>query len=176
MMQPSNSPMDKEASSDTIVQDGGRALRDVLGHFASGVVIVTGTVSGKPVGLTCQSFSSLSINPPMVMFCPSSTSSSWGQIKASGAFCINVLEESQREVSNLFAQRRDDKFDTIDWRAGETGSPLIEGSLAHIDCTVESVFPGGDHDIVLGRVVDTERRPSGRPLLYYCGQYEILSR
>lgn len=176
MTQPGVSRTKTQSGSGAIVQDGGRALRDVLGRFASGVVVVTGTVSGQPVGLTCQSFTSLSIDPPMVMFCPSATSTSWCRIRTSGAFCINVLGESQREVSNLFAQRRDDKFDDIDWRAGATGSPLIEGSLAHIDCGIESVFPGGDHDIVLGHVVETSLQPSGRPLLYYCGRYETLSR
>jgi 3-hydroxy-9,10-secoandrosta-1,3,5(10)-triene-9,17-dione monooxygenase reductase component len=146
-------------------------FRTVLGHFATGIAVVTGVLHGVPSGLTCQSFVSLSLDPALVAFCPSKRSSSWKRIQQSGAFCANVLTEDQEEISRVFATSGADKFRGIGWRASETGSPILQDVLAWIDCRIEARHDAGDHDIIVGRVVDLEAAPRGRPLLAYRGGY-----
>ena len=147
-------------------------FRQVLGHFCSGIVIVTGMNDGEPVGLTCQSFSSVSLEPPLVLFCPGKTSSSWPRIRESGAFAINVLSAKQEDISRVFATKEPDKFRGIGWKPGATGSPILTDVLAAIDCRVESEHEAGDHTIVVGRVSElhiTDDHPG--PLLFYRGGY-----
>jgi 3-hydroxy-9,10-secoandrosta-1,3,5(10)-triene-9,17-dione monooxygenase reductase component len=150
-------------------------FRDAVGRFASGVVVVSALVDDEPVGLTCQSFSSLSLMPPLVLFCAGRSSASWQRIRTAESYTVNVLSESQQWVSNQMAQRRDDKFAGIDWHTGETGAPRIDGALVHIDCTPYEVVEGGDHDIVIGRVERTTVREQGRPLLYFRSSYDTLA-
>lgn len=152
-----------------------RAFREALGGFASGVVVVSGMSDGEPMGLTCQAFTSLSIDPPLVAFCPALSSVTWRRIRTAGAFCANVLADGQREVSDLFGQRRDDKFQRISWRPGLTGMPLIEGAAVHIECEIEDVHPGGDHEVVVGRVVALAGDAARGPLLYHRGRYATLA-
>ncbi|MDQ1364691.1 MAG: 3-hydroxy-9,10-secoandrosta,3,5(10)-triene-9,17-dione monooxygenase reductase component [Acidimicrobiaceae bacterium] len=146
-------------------------FRSVLGHFATGIVVVTGVLDGVPSGLTCQSFVSLSLDPALVAFCPSKRSGSWKRIQESGAFCANVLTEDQEEVSRVFATSGADKFRGIGWRSSETGSPILQDVLAWVDCRIEARHDAGDHDIIVGRVVGLEAAPRGRPLLAYRGGY-----
>ncbi|WP_078311484.1 MULTISPECIES: 3-hydroxy-9,10-secoandrosta-1,3,5(10)-triene-9,17-dione monooxygenase reductase subunit [unclassified Mycobacterium] len=152
-----------------------RAFRNVLGQFCTGVTIITTTHEDVPVGFACQSFAALSLEPPLVLFCPTKQSRSWAAIEASGKFCVNVLGEDQREVSARFGSREPDKFGGIDWRPSGLGSPIINGSLAHIDCEVATVHDGGDHWVVFGSVNELSEIPENptatRPLLFYRGQY-----
>ncbi|ORA56109.1 3-hydroxy-9,10-secoandrosta-1,3,5(10)-triene-9,17-dione monooxygenase reductase subunit [Mycobacteroides franklinii] len=152
-----------------------RAFRNVLGQFCTGVTIITTTHEDAPVGFACQSFAALSLEPPLVLFCPTKQSRSWAAIEASGKFCVNVLAEDQREVSARFGSREPDKFAGIDWRPSGLGSPIITGSLAHIDCEVANVHDGGDHWVVFGSVNELSEIPekptATRPLLFYRGQY-----
>lgn len=151
-----------------------RAFRNVLGQFCTGVTIITTVYEDRPVGFACQSFAALSLEPPLVLFCPTKQSRSWGAIEASGRFCVNVLGEDQRDVSARFGSKEPDKFAGINWRLSDVGSPIIEGSLAHIDCTVSEIHDGGDHWLVFGAVKALSELPSGpggRPLLFYRGQY-----
>ena len=146
--------------------------RQVLGHFPTGVTVITAINDGDPVGLAVGSFSSLSLDPPLVLFCSGSQSSSWPKIRAAGSFCVNILAASQEHVCRVFASREPDKFASITWtRTKQTGSPLIEGVLAWIDCDIETVLPGGDHDIVVGRVRDLDSADSTGPLVFYRGGY-----
>lgn len=146
--------------------------RQVLGHFPTGVTVITAIDDGVPVGLAVGSFSSLSLDPPLVLFCPGSQSSSWPKIRAAGSFCVNILAADQEHVCRVFASREPDKFASIGWtRTKQTGSPLIEGVLAWIDCDIENVIPGGDHDIVVGRVRDLESADARGPLVFYRGGY-----
>ncbi|OLT27325.1 hypothetical protein BJF79_01625 [Actinomadura sp. CNU-125] len=174
MTTPAGTPSAPLATAATARPVDARAFRDVLGRFASGLVVITGLPDGEPAGFTCQSFTSLSIAPPLVACCPSRTSVSWRRIRATGAFCANVLSDGQRATSDLFAQRRDDKFAEVAWCPGETGAPRIEGAVAHIECEVESVHAGGDHEIVIGRVVALSGSAGHRPLLFYRGRYAAL--
>ncbi len=150
-----------------------RTFRTVLGQFCTGITVITAMSEDAPVGFACQSFAALSLDPPMVLFCPTKVSRSWKAIEASGRFCVNVLHENQKDVSARFGSKEPDKFATIDWKPSELGSPIIAGSLAHIDCTVHSVHDGGDHLVVFGAVrslADGDRRKQ-RPLLFYRGEY-----
>jgi len=146
-------------------------FRAVLGHFATGIVVITGIHEGVPAGLTCQSFVSLSLRPPLVAFCPSKASRSWRRIDQSSAFCANVLTEEQEEISRVFAISGADKFQGIGWRPGDTGSPILKDVLAWVDCRIAARYDGGDHHIVVGQVVDLATASRGRPLLAYRGGY-----
>ena len=169
-----------------------RLLRGVLGHFCTGVTVVSalaeagpragaaGADGGSPVGFACQSFSSLSLDPPLVSFNVARSSASWPRIAHAGHFCVNVLAADQGELCRTFAVSSAtgaDKFADVDWTpAPGTGSPRIAGALAWIDCTIHAVHVGGDHLIVLGRVCDlaVERTDTG-PLLFYRGGFGELT-
>jgi len=150
-----------------------RTFRHVLGQFCTGITIITTVHDGAPVGFACQSFAALSLEPPLVLFCPTKVSRSWQAIEASGTFCANILHENQKDVSARFGSREPNKFAGIDWTPSKLGSPIIEGTLAHIDCLVHSVYDGGDHFVVFGAVqsLSDVPRKRPRPLLFYQGQY-----
>lgn len=152
-----------------------RTFRNVLGQFCTGVTIITTTHEDQPVGFACQSFAALSLEPPLVLFCPTKQSRSWAAIEASGRFCVNILAETQKDVSARFGSKEPDKFAGIDWKPSALGSPILIGSLAHIDCEVAQVHDGGDHWLVYGSVKELSEVPAKpratRPLLFYRGQY-----
>lgn len=148
-----------------------RRFRTVLGQFCTGVTIITTVDDGEPVGFACQSFAALSLEPPLVLFCPTKASRSWAAIERSGVFCVNVLAEEQQSTCARFGSREPDKFAGIDWTASPLGSPILTGSLAHVDCSLESVHDGGDHWVVFGRVSSLSEIREERPLLFYRGQY-----
>jgi 3-hydroxy-9,10-secoandrosta-1,3,5(10)-triene-9,17-dione monooxygenase reductase component len=127
-------------------------FRTVLSHFASGVVVITGRdADGEPVGMTAQSFTALSLDPPLVLVCPARTSTTWPRISGR-RFAVNVLGAGQREVSAVFARRGAEKFAAVEWHQGPNGMPLLAGAIAQLECDLESVHPGGDHHIAIGRV------------------------
>lgn len=146
-------------------------FRQVLGHFPTGVVVVTAVADGEPAGLAIGSFSSVSLDPPLVAFFPGKSSSSWPKIEAAGSFCVNILGEDQEDVCRVFASKGTDKFATIGWRPGRTGAPIINDVIAWIECTIERVDDAGDHWIVLGRAVDLEIGAAGGPLVFFRGGY-----
>ena len=129
-----------------------KEFRRVLGHFPTGVTVVTGAGDEGPAGMAIGSFASVSLDPPLVMFCPGRESGSWLHIKETASFCVNVLTSDQVEVCGLFASKSDDRFAGIDWTTEATGSPVLPGSLAWIDCELHAIHDGGDHDIVVGLV------------------------
>ena len=141
-------------------------FREALGHFATGITIVTATDAGEPVGFSCQSFAALSLDPPMVILAPAKTSTSWPRIARAGSFCVNILGEHQEAVCRAFAVSGGDKFDGIDWSPGVTGAPVITGSLAVVECTLGTIYEGGDHELVTGHVVTMEIG-EGSPLIFY---------
>lgn len=150
----------------------GATYRQVLGHFPTGVTVITATTEEGPVGLAVGSFASLSLDPPLVLFCPGGTSSSWPKIRATGSFCVNILGADQEHISRVFASKDADKFASLEWsRTKATGSPLIDGVLGWIDCDIEEVLPGGDHDICVGRVRDLGSNDASGPLVFYRGGY-----
>jgi 3-hydroxy-9,10-secoandrosta-1,3,5(10)-triene-9,17-dione monooxygenase reductase component len=147
-------------------------FRRALGHFCTGVTVIAAvSEDGEPVGFACQSFAALSLDPPLVLFCPGKSARTWPLIEASGSFCVNVLAHSQRDVSAVFGKAGADKFASIEWQPAPSGAPLLRGVLSWIDCTVESVLDGGDHWIVVGRVQALGETEDARPLLFYRGAY-----
>lgn len=146
-------------------------FRQVLGHFPTGVTVITAHGDDGPLGLAVGSFASLSLEPPQVLFCAGHQSSTWPRIRATGSFCVNVLAEDQEDVSRVFASRADDKFAEIGWRRSGNGSPLLDGVLAYVDCAIDQVVPSGDHDIVIGTVQDLDVRHEGGPLVFFRGGY-----
>jgi len=148
-------------------------MREVLGHFVSGIVVITASGPDGPLGFTCQSFSSLSLDPPLVSFAPARSSSTWPQIRSVGAFCVNVLAADHQEISAGFARSGVDKFAGVTWRPGPSGAPVLEGVSAWIDCVLRDEFDGGDHTIVVGQVQDLGADPARLPLLFYRGRYGV---
>jgi flavin reductase (DIM6/NTAB) family NADH-FMN oxidoreductase RutF len=146
-------------------------FRQVLGHFPTGVTVITAMEEGKPVGFAVGSFASLSLDPPQVLFCAGKTSSSWPKIEAAGSFCVNILADDQEDVCRVFASKADDKFAEIGWKHSGNGSPVITGALAFIDCTIADVVESGDHYIVVGAVHDLDVMHEGGPLLFFRGGY-----
>ena len=147
--------------------------RDVLGHFASGVTVVTATTDAGPIGFTCQSFSSLSLEPPLVVFAPARTSRTWPQLRDIGRFCVNVLAEDQTDLSGAFARSGVDKFDGVHWRPSRLGQPVLDDVVAWIDCELWAEYDGGDHTLVAARVLDLGADPARRPLLFHRGSYGL---
>ena len=130
-------------------------FKDAMGMFTTGVTIVAGIDDGQPVGFTCQSFLSLSIDPPYVAVAPARTSTSWPRIARSGSFCVNVLTEVQEGLGRSFAVSGGSKFDSVDWYpAPGTGSPVIAGTLAWVDCQLRQELDCGGHTLFVGEVLD----------------------
>lgn len=151
-------------------------FRQVLARFATGVVVVTGSTEDGPAGLTCQSFSSLSLDPPLVLLSTARSSTTWPRIAATGRFAVNVLGADQQDVSSRFAVSGGDKFAEQGWRPGLLGNPLLDGAIAHVECDIEALHDGGDHEIIVGRVraLEAPGIESRSPLVYYRSGYRAL--
>ena len=157
-------------------QAAARAYRDVLGQYASGVTVVTTVLDGVPVGMTCQSFTSVSLDPPLVAFLPMKTSRAFAAIRMSRRFCVNFLAAEQAEVSNTFASLANDKFADIAWQPTGNGMPRIDGIVGWVDCTVQDVHEAGDHYLVIGRVEDLGHGDAEKPLLFHRGRYRTAEQ
>jgi len=150
-------------------------FRQVLGHFATGLTVVTAMEEGSPVGFTCQSFFSLSLDPPLVALAPGKSSTSWPRIAQAGAFAVNVLSTAQADLCQAFAVSGGDKFATVAWRKGPVaGTPLLDGALAWVECALESIHDAGDHELVTGRVLALELG-EGEPLVFYRSVFRTLA-
>ena len=152
-------------------------FREVLGQYPTGVVVVTAiSPNGDAVGMTVGSFASVSLDPPLVAFIPAKLSSSWKALRESGrSFCVNVLAADQENVCRAVAMRKDNKFDGIPWVPSRYGNPVVAGSVAYIDCELEMTHDAGDHDIVIGRVLELEVTSAGYPLVFFRGGYGSFS-
>lgn len=147
--------------------------RKVLGHFATGVTVITAMDGDEPTGMAANSFTSVSIEPPLVLFCAAKSSSTWPRIRAAGHFCVNILADDQEEICRLFATKGAERFKGVGWRTGDSGAPVLHDALAWIDCLIDAEHDAGDHLIVVGRCLDMESR-EGEPLLFYRGGYRNL--
>ena len=151
-----------------------RRFRDVLGHLPTGVVIITGKGDHGPVGLTVGTFTSVSLDPPLVGFFPAKSSTSWPPIERSGAFNANILGDHQEEVCLAFARKGGDKFAGVAWVPNDLGVPVLEGVVALLECAIESVTEAGDHLFVLGRVRRLTAGDEKLPLIFHRGRYRGL--
>ncbi|MEU7987991.1 flavin reductase family protein [Streptosporangium canum] len=151
----------------------GKWFRSVLGHFATGVVAITAVdpESGEPCGLAANSFTSVSLDPPLVAFCVAHTSTSWPRLRAAKTQTVNVLAEHQEPVCAALASRGGDKFADLRWTESPGGNPVIHEALAWIDCSIEAEHPAGDHVIVVARVHQLGVHGDGGPLLFFRGGY-----
>lgn len=150
-------------------------LRSVLGHFATGVAVVTGRDADSPVGMTIQSFCSLSLDPPLILLCPGLSSTSWPRIEPAGGICVNLLAEDQEDLARQFAKSGSDKFRGVEWTPSSTlGCPVLKDVLAWIESRVVAVHQGGDHLVVICRVLALGARTDLRPLIFFKSGFERM--
>lgn len=153
-----------------------RSFRNTLGHYASGITIIAGHNGEEPIGFTCQSFYSVSTEPPLISFSVMLNSTTYPRIRETGKFSVNVLSHEQQEISNQFARKGTDKWAGIDWNPTRNLNPVITDTLMWLDCEIFAEYEAGDHYIVIGRVneMSTTDWHNGNPLLYFKGQYRHL--
>lgn len=163
--------MPNESNQDETTIDAAD-YRSVLGQFPTGVTVVTSLSDDGPKGVAIGSFASISIDPPLVGFFLGTQSSSGEAIKEAGAFCVNVLAFNQKELCGTMASRSDDKFDGVDWTAAAgSGSPVLPGTNAVIDCKLDQIVELGDHNLIVGRVLHLETTGESDPMVFFKGQY-----
>jgi 3-hydroxy-9,10-secoandrosta-1,3,5(10)-triene-9,17-dione monooxygenase reductase component len=151
-------------------------FRQVLGHFCTGVTVITTVDEDGPAGFACQSFAALSLDPPLVLFCPGRSSVTWPRIARAGHFCANVLTAGQRELARAFGTRgTTDKFAGVPWSPSSSGAPVLDGALTWVGCAVQAVHEAGDHYVVLGRVTELGACGAEQPLLFYRGRYDMTA-
>lgn len=149
-------------------------FRQVLGHYPTGVTVVTGMAGREPVGLAVGSFFSVSLIPPLVGFCVARRSTSWPRLRKSGHFCANILAADQEAACRVFASSGADKFRGLGWKQAESGSPILNDVLAWIDCRIESASDAGDHEVVIGRVEALDVAREVHPLVFFRSGYHSL--
>ena len=149
------------------------SFREALGHYASGITVITSQLEGEPIGFTCQSFYSVSTSPPLVSFSVMASSASYPKIRQAGRFVVNILSDEQAGISNQFARKGTDKWHAVEWQQSPLGNPIIAGSLHWLDCEINAEHAAGDHLIVIGEVkaLSLQATPVTQPLLYFKGQY-----
>ena len=149
-------------------------FRRIAGQWLTGVVVVTSLdPSGEPCGMTMSGVTSLSLDPPQFLLCIDRQARTMGAIQHSGSFCIHYLREDQQAIAVAFARPGDSRFGALAHRAGETGAPIFDGTIAHVECRLHAVHPGGDHWIVIGDAV-AGAFAGGPPLAYFSGSYRRL--
>jgi 3-hydroxy-9,10-secoandrosta-1,3,5(10)-triene-9,17-dione monooxygenase reductase component len=160
--------------SDPVGEITADMMRAAMGAFCSGVVVVTAlgdAPDAEPLGFTCQSFASLSLDPPLISFSPARTSTTWPRIREVGSFAVNVLAHDHAELSGKFARSGTDKYADVSWRRSPNGSPILAGVSAWVECTLWREYDGGDHTVVIGEVTTLDHDLERDPLLYYRGSY-----
>lgn len=154
-----------------------RTFRRALGTFATGVTVVTSvSPDGELLGFTANSFNSVSLNPPLVLFSLDRGAFSMRGFEAAGVFAINVLSEDQQALSNAFARALVDKWQAVEYETWETGCPILTQALASFECETTSMHDGGDHVIFVGRVLRLRATEHGKPLLYFRGAYRQINQ
>ncbi len=156
-----------------------RQFRGALGSYASGITVIGSMLDDRLVGFTCQSFYSVSMEPPLISFSVMVTSSSWPLIRQSGKFSVNVLSREQELISTNFGRSNIDRWSGVDWVSTSRGNPVIKGALTWLDCEIYDVHRAGDHDIVVGlvnEIAPQEIDPIQAPLLYYRGSYMTVAQ
>lgn len=148
-------------------------FKEVLGHFVTGVAIVTAATPDGPVGFTCQTFGALSLDPTLISFSAVSASYSWPKARDVGVVGVNILSQDQESIARVFGKPGPDKFAGVGWSPAPDGAPLIDGALAHLEGRIEFVTTQGDHDIVVV-AVGYARSHQGAPLIFYRGGFSGL--
>lgn len=152
-----------------------RRFRDVVGRFATGIVVVTAADESGPCGFVAQSFVSLSLDPPLVGICPARTSTTWPRIRQAGRYGLSVLGADQLDLCNRFARSGGDKFDGVAWRPAVNGAPILEGCVAYVACSLDAEHDVGDHTFAVGYVSELALERDSAPLLFHGGGYGRLT-
>jgi flavin reductase (DIM6/NTAB) family NADH-FMN oxidoreductase RutF len=151
-----------------------RSLRSALGNFATGITVITAVdENGEPQGMTANSFSSVSLDPPLVSWCVGHESRLYTLFQNTRYFAVNILTQNQEYASQLFAEPSDNKFEQVSWHEGINGLPLLDDSPCQFQCEIEHRYSGGDHTILIGRVLEFSSQPMS-PLIFHNGQYKTL--
>jgi flavin reductase (DIM6/NTAB) family NADH-FMN oxidoreductase RutF len=145
-------------------------FKEVVGHYATGVVVVTALADDDPAGFTCQTFGSLSLEPILISFAAKSTGQSWSKVKRADSVCVNILSSEQEALARVFATTGIDKFAGVGWSQGPRGTPMLDGAIAHLEGPLVSFTTQGDHDIVIVSVEYVASHP-GAPLIYFRGGF-----
>ena len=154
-----------------------RALRDALGQFATGVCVISAHPEGRPpLGITVNSFAAVSLEPPLLLWSLQKGSDMHGIFTTTSHFAVNVLAKEQRVLSAEYAKRGDHALVVGDFQPGKSPSPVLRDALVSFECIVEAIHDGGDHTIIVGRVLELHEGPAGEPLLFYQGKYRQLDR
>ena len=161
--------IDPTAAPDT------RAFRDALGRFATGVAFVTAAPDGEPYGLTVNSLSSVSLEPPLVSFCPSRTSLTWSRMRRAGRFGVSILAAEHEAFARRASGRDAERFAGLAWRPGRGGVPLLTDALATLECEIADEHAAGDHWIVVGRVDALEIGSTDAPLVFFAGAFSTIA-
>jgi 3-hydroxy-9,10-secoandrosta-1,3,5(10)-triene-9,17-dione monooxygenase reductase component len=162
------------APADPALPRDPRAFRDALGRFATGVAFVTAAPDGEPAGLIVNSLTSVSLEPPLVSFCPSRSSLTWSRIRRAGRFGVNVLGRQHERFVERVTPAGVDRFAGLDWEVGRGGVPLLTDALASLECEIVTEHPAGDHWIVVGRVDSLRTSPGKDPLVFFAGSFRAL--
>jgi 3-hydroxy-9,10-secoandrosta-1,3,5(10)-triene-9,17-dione monooxygenase reductase component len=148
-----------------------RSFRDALGRFATGVAFVTAALDGEPAGLIVNSLTSVSLEPPLIAFCPSRSSLTWMRMRRAGRFAVNVLGRQHERFARRAVPAGADRFTGLDWEPGRGGAPLVTDALASLECEIVAEHPSGDHWIVVGRVDELRISPLTEPLVFFGGEF-----
>ncbi|MFZ3566749.1 flavin reductase family protein [Streptomyces sp. BH097] len=149
-------------------------MRRAMGAFATGVTVVTGLdTEGDPVGFACQSFASVSLDPPLILFCADHRGRAWPRIRDTGRFCVNVLAEEQAGLCERFGSSRGAKYEGLGWDLSPWDTPSLRGVLMRVHAEVHDVHAAGDHDVVIGRVLGLEAESEQRPMLFFRGRFGV---
>jgi 3-hydroxy-9,10-secoandrosta-1,3,5(10)-triene-9,17-dione monooxygenase reductase component len=151
-----------------------RSFRDALGRFATGVAFVTAAPDGEPAGLIVNSLTSVSLEPPLISFCPSRSSLTWSRMRRTRHFGVNVLGRRHERFVARAAPAGADRFDRLDWEPGRGGVPLLTDALASFECEIVAEHPTGDHWIVVGRIDDLRVSPINDPLVFFAGAFRVV--
>jgi flavin reductase (DIM6/NTAB) family NADH-FMN oxidoreductase RutF len=148
-----------------------QTFRKILGHYPTGICAITAVANGSAAAMIVGSFSSVSLDPPLVGFFPDRKSSSWPKIQAASRFCVNVLGAHQMDLCRLLATKSETKFETVSFRMSDNGSPILDDVVAWIDCDLHTVSDAGDHYLALGLVKGLQIEQAASPLLFFQGGY-----
>ncbi|GHH69309.1 hypothetical protein GCM10017673_19570 [Streptosporangium violaceochromogenes] len=150
-------------------------LRRAMGAFASGVTVITGMDGGEPVGFACQAFASVSLEPPLILFCADRGGRTWPKIRRSGRFTVNVLGEDQGDLRDRFGSGGGRRYEDLEWDLSRWGTPALPGVLLHVHAEVDTVHTAGDHDMVIGRVLEVRPGSARRPMIFFRGRFGVDS-
>ncbi|MFJ8646159.1 flavin reductase family protein [Streptomyces sp. NPDC093546] len=151
-----------------------RSFRDILGRFTTGVVLVTAQAAHGPVGMAVNSFTSVSLDPPLIALCAAYTSTTWPDIRATGSFAVTILGERHAELCRLFSERGADRFTGRDWAYTRAGHPIPADGLAWLDCEITAIHPTGDHELVVASAAEGALAETAEPLVFHAGRFRGL--